>query len=120
VRRRDDAVDADEDGVDEQHERVEATRDEGAAAERLDVADTVEDVSLQGPSSSTIPRKLQARGSGSRRGVGTGQDRAGREPGRQGRAQARALRHVVPMVPQKPFLFAVSVHERTTHKGVMA
>ena len=27
----DDAVDADEDGVDEQHERVEAARDEGVA-----------------------------------------------------------------------------------------
>jgi hypothetical protein len=40
----DDAVDADEDGVDERHERVEAARDEGAAAERLDVADAVEDV----------------------------------------------------------------------------
>ena len=44
--RRDDAVDADEDGVDERHERVEAARDEGAAAERLDVADAVEDVPL--------------------------------------------------------------------------
>ena len=41
---RDDAVDADEDGVDEQHKLVEAARDEGAAAERLDVADAVEDV----------------------------------------------------------------------------
>ena len=40
----DDAVDADEDGVDERHERVEAARDEGAAAQRLDVADAVEDV----------------------------------------------------------------------------
>ena len=40
----DDAVDADEDGVDERDEGVEAARDEGAAAQRLDVADAVEDV----------------------------------------------------------------------------
>jgi len=89
---------------------VEAARDEGAATERLDVADAVEDVPLQGPSSS-IPRRLQAHRSGSERGVGAGHDWAGREPGRQGRAQARALRHVVPVVPQEPFLFAASVHE---------
>ena len=77
--RRDDAVDVDEDGVDEQHERVEAARDEGAAADRLDVANAVEDVPLQGPSSSSssIPRWLQAHRSGSGRGVGAGQDRAG-------------------------------------------
>ena len=108
--RRDDAVEANEDRVDEQHERVEAARDEGAAAERLDVADAVEDIPLQGPSSS-IPCRLQAHRSGSGRGVGAGQDRAGREPRRQGCAQARALQHVVPVVPQEPFLFAASVHE---------
>jgi hypothetical protein len=39
----DDAVDADEDGVDEGDELVEAAGDDGAAAERLDVADAVED-----------------------------------------------------------------------------
>ena len=109
--RRDDAVEANEDRVDEQHERVEAARDEGSAAERLDVADAVEDVPLQGPSSSSIPHRLQAHRSRSGRGVSVGQDRAGREPGRQGRAQARALRYVVPVVPQEPFLFAASVHE---------
>ena len=108
--RRDDAVDADEDGV---NERVEAARDEGATAERHDVADAVEYVPLQGPSSSSspIPRRLQAHRLGSGRGVGAGQDRAGLEPGQQGRAQARALRHVVPVVPQELFLFAASVHE---------
>ena len=75
--RRDDTVDADEDRVDEQHERVEAARDEGAATERLDVADAVEDVPLQGPSSSSIPRRLQAHRLGSGRGVDVGQNRAG-------------------------------------------
>ena len=92
---------------------MKAARDEGAAAERLDVADAVEDVPLQGPSSSSssIPRRLQAHKSGSGRGVGTGQDRAGREPGRQGHAQARALRHMVPVVPQERFLFAARLHE---------
>ena len=59
VGRRDDTVDADEDGVDEQHERMEAARDEDAAVEYLDVADAVEDVPPQGPSSSSsIPRRL--------------------------------------------------------------
>ena len=67
------AVDADEDGVNEQHERVEVVRDKGTAAERLDVADAVEDIPLQGPSSSSIPRRLQAHRSGSGRGVGAGQ-----------------------------------------------
>ena len=115
VGRRDDTIDADEDGVDEQHERMEAARDEGAAAERLDVADAVEDVPLQGPSSSSsIPRRLQAHRSGSGRGVGVGHDQVGRESGQQGRAQARALRHVVPVVPQEPFLFAASIHENNS------
>ena len=74
----------------------------------------VEDVPLQGPSSS-IPRRLQAHKSGSGRGVGAGQDRAGREPRRQGCAQARALQHVVPVVPQEPFLFVVSVYENNPY-----
>ena len=78
---------------------MEAARDEGAAAERLDIADAVEDVPLQGPSSSSIPRRLQRHRSGSGRGVGVGHDQVGRESGQQGRAQARALRHVVLVVP---------------------
>ena len=107
--RLDDAVDADEDGVDE---RVEAARDEGAAAERLDVADAVEDVPLQGPSSSSsIPRRLQAHRLGSGKGIGAGKDRAGQEPGRQGHAQARALWHLVPVMPQESFLFTARLHK---------
>ena len=40
-----------------------------------------------------------------RHGAGPGGARAER------RVQARALRHVVSVVPQEPFLFAASVHE---------
>jgi hypothetical protein len=82
--RRDDAVNVDEDGVDEWHERVEATQDEGVAAECLDVADAVEDIEqhrvveplelIHGLGlAASIPSKLQAHRSGSRRCVGAGQ-----------------------------------------------
>jgi hypothetical protein len=108
----------DEDGVDEWHERVEATQDEGVAAECLDVADAVEDIEqhrvveplelIHGLGlAASIPSKLQAHRSGSRRcvGAGQGESRDGKD------VRKHNQRRVEAVVPQEPFLFAASIHE---------
>jgi hypothetical protein len=108
---------------------VEAARDEGTAVERLDVADAVEDVEQHcvveplelvrglGPAAS-IPRRLQAHRSGSRRCVGAGQGES-RDSKDVRKHNQQALRRVVAVVPQEPFLFAVSIHENI-HTGTRA